>query len=183
MAEGLSSLDKPIGAILHPTCQYWHWVLTGSLSRSLSAVVYAPPVATERFPIRIGARSRVLLRILYGVRSDNAWVDVGEPPDGEVVVSFGRSNLRTRLDNVRRWRIEGPWAWITAIGIRRSIRHADVSFDGSHHGGLRLDFRMPVRWATLQVPAIYVSADDLDGLAGALTARGIPGEDARRGRA
>ena len=61
-----------------------------------------------------------------------------------------------------------------------SIRHRDVSFDGSNHGGVRMDFRTPVRWTIFRVPAIYVSADDLDGLAGALMARGIPGEDARR---
>ena len=89
----------------------------------------------------------------------------------------------TRVGNIGRWRIEGPWRWITAIGIRMSIRHGDVSFDGSHHGGVRLDFRTPVRWSIFRVPAIYVSADDLDGLAAALAARGVTGEDARRGSA
>jgi len=33
------------------------------------------------------------------------------------------------------------------------------------------------------VPAIYVSADDLDAVAAALTARGIAGVDARKPRA
>jgi hypothetical protein len=136
-----------------------------------------PP--TERFPIRVGQRSRFLLRIAFGVRPDNASVELGDGPDAEVVVAFGWFRFRARLDNVARWCIEGPWLWITAIGVRMSLRHRDVSFDGSPHGGVRMDFRSPVKWSVINVPAIYVSADDLDGLAAALAARGIPGEDAR----
>jgi hypothetical protein len=137
-------------------------------------------VTVERFPIRVGARSRLFLRIAFGVRPDAAWIEIGDPPAGPVHVSFGRFAFRTTLDNVTGWRIEGPWLWITAIGVRTSLRHRDVSFDGSPHGGVRLDFREPVRWGFLRVPAIYVSADDLERLAAALTARGIPGTDARR---
>jgi len=41
-----------------------------------------------------------------------------------------------------------------------------------------------VRWGPFKVPAIYVGADDLDGLADELARRDIPGVDARReGRA
>jgi hypothetical protein len=137
---------------------------------------------SERFPIRVGRRSRLLLRLAFGVRPDNAWVELGDGRDAEVVVSFGWFGFRTRLDNVAGWRIEGPWLWITAIGVRMSLRHRDVSFDGSPHGGVRMDFRSPVRWSVINVPAIYVSADDLDGLAAALAARGIPGVDARAAR-
>jgi hypothetical protein len=32
----------------------------------------------------------------------------------------------------------------------------------------------------MQVPVIYGTVEDLEGLAAALAARGIPGEDARR---
>ena len=70
-------------------------------------------------------------------------------------------------------------AWITAIGVRRSVRHGDVSFAGSPHGGVRLDFREPIRWTVFRVPAFYVATDDLEGFAAALAARGHPG----RGRA
>ena len=136
----------------------------------------------QRFPIRVGERSRLFLRLASGVRPENAWVELGDGPDGGVVVSFGWFHFRTRIGNIARWRIEGPWLWITAIGVRMSLRHRDVSFDGSPHGGIRMDFRSPVRWSVFNVPAIYVSADDLDGLAAALAAVGIPGEDARRNR-
>jgi hypothetical protein len=39
-----------------------------------------------------------------------------------------------------------------------------------------------VKWLVFRVPAIYASVDDLDAIAAALTARGIPGEDLRRDR-
>jgi hypothetical protein len=134
-------------------------------------------VATQRFPIRIGRRSAGALRFVFGVRPESAWANVG---DGRLVVRFGRAEFRTELANARRWRIEGPWQWITAIGIRMSIRHRDVSFAGSPHGGVRVDFVHPVRWGPFKVPAIYVGADDLEAFAAALSVAGIDGEDARR---
>lgn len=137
-------------------------------------------MAIERFPIRIGARSRLLLRVLFGVRPDRASLELGDGPDGDVVVRFGRATFRTPLANVASWRLEGPWLWITAIGIRMSFRSREVSFDGSPHGGVRLDFHRRVHWLVIDVPAIYASADDLDAVAAALTARGITGVDARK---
>ena len=83
------------------------------------------------------------------------------------------------MANVARWQIEGPFHWITAIGVRMSIRHGDVTFGGSPHGGVRIDFTTPVHWTIFNVPAIYVPADDLEGLAAELERRGIPGRDIR----
>jgi len=139
-------------------------------------------MASEQFPIRIGARSRLLLRVLFGVRPDRASLQLGDVPGGEVVVRFGWATFRTPLANVAGWRLEGPWKWITAIGIRVNWLHRDVSFDGSPHGGVRLDFNRKVHWLVIDVPAIYVSADDLDAVAAALAARGIAGIDARKAR-
>jgi hypothetical protein len=102
-------------------------------------------------------------------------VDVND----EIDVRFGRFRLRTPIANIASWRIEGPFRWITAIGIRRSVRHADVSFAGSPHGGVRMDFKEPVAWGFLRAPAIYVGVDDLDGFAAELARRGIAGTDAR----
>ena len=129
------------------------------------------------YPIRIGGRSAGLLRIVFGVTPERAWATA---EDEEVVARFGRFEFRVAISNISGWRIEGPWRWFTAIGVRRSIRDGDVSFAGSPRGGVRLDFRTPVRWTFLRVPAFYVGVEDLAGFAAALTERGIPGEDARR---
>ena len=132
-------------------------------------------MTVRHFPIRVGRRSRPLLR-LFGVGAENAFVDVDDALDAH----FGRFRVRTPLTNIASWRIEGPWLWITAIGVRMSIRHRDVTFGGSPRGGVRVDFRDPVRLGPFRVPALYVTVEDLDGLAAALTERGISGEDARR---
>lgn len=131
-----------------------------------------PPL---EFPFRIGHRSRPLLR-LFGVRPGNAYVLV----DDAMEARFGAFRINTPLANIVSWRIEGPWRWVTAIGVRRSIRHGDLTFGGSHRGGVRVDFRDPVRLGSLRVPALYMTVEDVEGLAATLMARGIPGEDARR---
>ena len=129
-----------------------------------------------RYPIRIGSKSAPLLRVVFGVTADRAWASV----DAETVtVRFGRFELRAPVANVTGWRIEGPWRWITAIGIRLSIRHRDISFAGSPRGGVRLDLVTPVRWGPLSIPAIYAGVEDLEGFADELSQLGIPGEDAR----
>jgi hypothetical protein len=114
---------------------------------------------------------------LFGVRADNAYVDL----DGEFDARFGRARLRTPVANIASWRIEGPWRWVTAIGVRRSIRHGDITFGGNHHGGVRVNFRERVRFGPFRVPALYVTVADMEGLAAVLAERGIPSEDARRG--
>ena len=132
-------------------------------------------MAGQTFPIRIGSRSLPLLR-LFGVRAGNAFVVV----DDELDAHFGFFRIRTPVANITSWRIEGPWLWITAIGVRRSVRHGDVTFGGSPRGGVRVDFRERVRSGPFRIPALYVTVEDLEGLAAALVARGIPGTDARK---
>jgi hypothetical protein len=134
----------------------------------------------RRFAVRLGPRSALILR-LFGVRGqETAYVELS---DIELVARFGWWEARTPVANIASWRIEGPWRWITAIGVRWSIRHHDLSFGGSHRGGVRLDFRQPIKVGRLHPPALYVSVEDLGGLAAALGALGIPGEDARSGSA
>jgi hypothetical protein len=125
----------------------------------------------DRFPIRIGRRSRLMLRVLFGVRPETAYVHLGAD---DVDARFGWFRLRTPMANVVSWRIEGPWLWITAIGVRMSIRHRDVTFGGSHHGGVRLDFANRVPFLFYRTTALYVTVEDLVGLGAALSARGVP---------
>jgi hypothetical protein len=118
------------------------------------------------------------LLYLFGVRPGNAYVDL----DGELDARFGFYRVRTPISNIASWRIEGPWLWITAIGVRTSLRHRDVTFGGSHRGGVRVNFKEPVRFLFFGTPALYVTVEDLEGFAAALAERGIDGEDARKQR-
>jgi hypothetical protein len=129
------------------------------------------------FGVRRGLKTQTLLR-LFGVKGvENAFVDV----DGvRLTARFGFAQVQVPLSNISGWRIEGPWPWVTAIGIRMSIRHADLSFAGSPRGGVRLDFKEPVPYGPLRpLPALYVGVEDLEGLAAVLSTHGIPVMDAR----
>jgi hypothetical protein len=89
--------------------------------------------------------------------------------------------VTTPVANVASWRIEGPWHWITAIGVRRSIRRGDIAFDGTHTGGVRIDFHEAVPFGPFHQTALYVTVADLEGFAAALASLGIAGTDARTG--
>ena len=130
----------------------------------------------KRYPMRVGRRSAPLLRVLFGVTPARAWAQIA---DGLVSARFGWWRFQVPISQVSGWRIEGPWRWITAIGVRRGIRHGDVSFAGSPHGGVRLDFHTPARWGIVRPPAFYLGVDDLEGFAAEFSALGIPGRDAR----
>lgn len=116
---------------------------------------------------------------LWTATPETAYAEIGD----ELEIRFGRIRFRTPVSNIARWRIEGPFVWVRAIGIRRSLRGGDVSFAGAAHGGVRVDLVEPVRWGPFRVPAVWVGADDLEGFAAELARRGIPGVDARRRRA
>jgi hypothetical protein len=132
--------------------------------------------AVRRFPILVGRRSQLVL-LLFGVRPGNAHVDLG---DGLLDARFGFFRFTTPIANLASWRLEGPWLWITAIGVRMSIRHRDLTFAGTNRGGVRVDFRQPVRAWGIGVPALYLTVADLEGFAAALTEIGVTGRDARK---
>lgn len=117
-----------------------------------------------------------MLRILFGVRRGNAYVDLSAD---ELHVSFGYFHFRVPVSNLAKWRIEGPWLWITAIGLRRGWS-GDLTFSGTRGPGVRVDFHHSEHRSILRIPRIYLAVADLDGLAAALTDLGINGEDARR---
>jgi hypothetical protein len=133
-------------------------------------------MVTRRFPIHVAQRARLVL-LLFGVRPSNAYVELG---DDELDAHFGFFRFRTPMCNLTSWRIEGPWRWITAIGVRLSIRHRDLTFGGTNRGGVRVDFKEPVRMGGMRIPALYLTVEDLEGFAAALAERGLPGRDARK---
>jgi hypothetical protein len=134
-----------------------------------------PVVTPQRFPIQIGRRSQLVL-LLFGVRPTNAYVDLG---DDELDAHFGFFRFRTPTSNLTSWQIDGPWRWITAIGVRFSVRDHDLTFGGTNRGGVRVDFTEPVPMWSIRVPALYLTVDDLEGFAAALTKRGLQGSDTR----
>lgn len=133
-------------------------------------------MTATRFPFRLGPRSWPILRV-FGVRgTQDAYVDLGATT---FTARFGRFEVTTPLANLTSWSIEGPWRWITAIGVRRSIRHGDITFGGSPRGGVRVDLRAPVKVGPFHAPALYVTVEDLAGLGAALATAGVPGRDRR----
>jgi len=139
-------------------------------------VIDQPKTGVKRFPIRIGKRSAPLLLVLFGARDSNSYVEVNST---ELYARFGLYHLHVPLSNVAGWRIEGPWLWITAIGMRRGWS-GDLTFAGNRGPGVRIDFRNAEARSILRIPRLYVTVADLDGLGQALTELGIKGEDARR---
>lgn len=129
-----------------------------------------------RYPIRIDRRHRWML-LPWRVDDTDAEVRL---EGGEMIARFGSAGMRTPISNIVSWQISGPYRWFMALGVRRSVRHGDVTFGGSPHGGVRMDFRERIRWTILRVPALYVTVDDLEGFAAELSGRGIPGADIRR---
>ena len=128
----------------------------------------------HRFAFRLGRRTRLVLRV-FGVKPGNAYVDLGDTLDAR----FRFFRFQTPSSNLVSWRIEGPWRWITAVGVRLSWRQRDLTFGGTSEGGVRLDLREPVAWHGRQIDALYLTVDDSAGFTAALTERGLPGIDAR----
>ena len=54
-------------------------------------------MATTRYPIRIGARSRLFLRVAFGVTPDRAWAEIS---DEAVTSGSAGSGSRRPLANV-----------------------------------------------------------------------------------
>jgi hypothetical protein len=77
----------------------------------------------------------------------------------------------------------GPYHWWKAIGPRGSLADHGFTFGSSTRDGVCLCFR---DWVSSdyvrggRMEALTVTVDDPDGLARALEARGIAGEDLRR---
>jgi hypothetical protein len=134
--------------------------------------------ATTRtwFAIRLDRGARPLL-LAFGVRPRTAWLRI--EPD-RIVSRFGFSRAEIPFADIERWSITGPYRWWRALGIRKAVTKPELTYGGSSHGGVGLHLRRPVRIARIQVRDFYVTVDDLEGLAAALTARGIEGEDRRR---
>ena len=136
-------------------------------------------MTARTFPLLLGRRSRPLLR-LFGVHSA---VDAYVAVDDRLDARFGRFSIHTPVTNIARWRIDGPWLWLRAIGVRIGWRRRDLTFAGTNRGGVRLDFVERVPFGPIRVTALYVAVADLEGFGAYLTELGIPRSDAPTMRA
>ena len=130
----------------------------------------------ERFPLRMRHRWRPFLLPFGVTHGRRAWIELD---DKRVRARFGWARVDQPLANVERWAITGPYRSWRALGMRWTVGKWDVTFGSDVHGGVRLDFRQPFRLLGVNHPALYVTADDLEGLGDALRRRGIPGGDQR----
>lgn len=133
------------------------------------------------FPLRLVAPWRWPLRAI-GVRPGAAQLEL--TANGLVVATFGQLRVETTLDNVRGYRLTGPYRWWRAIGPRGSLADHGFTFGTSTHGGVCLCFRnwVPTRYVRGgHLEALTVTVEDLEDLARELHARGVEGTDERRG--
>ncbi|CAN5559785.1 hypothetical protein BH23CHL7_BH23CHL7_11250 [soil metagenome] len=81
------------------------------------------------------------------------------------------------LGSIDRWEIQGPYRWWSALGVRGMPGRPEITFGGSAHGGVAIFLRDPIpRWWWIRdLREIYLTVDDLEGLATELERRGIPG--------
>ncbi len=136
--------------------------------------------STESFPLRADRPWSWLLRVI-GVRPGAAQLELTE--DDRLVATFGRLGVETPLANVSGYRLTGPYRWWKAIGPRGSLVGHDFTFGTSARGGVCLCFHQWVPSGYVRggrMEALTVTVEDVDGLARALEARGIRGEDHRR---
>ncbi len=134
---------------------------------------------SEAFPLRLAMPWRWPLRLI-GVRPGVAQVELTAV--GNLVATFGRLRVETPIANVCGYRLTGPYRWWKAIGPRGSLADHGFTFGGSAHGGVCLSFREWVSSSYVRggrLEALTVTVDDVDGLARALEARGVSGEDQR----
>lgn len=133
----------------------------------------------ETFALRSTRPWRWPLRLI-GVRRGAAQVEL--TIDGRMVATFGRLTVETPIANICGYRLTGPYRWWKAIGPRGSGADHGFTFGTSTHGGVCLCFREWVASRYVrggQLEALTVTVEDVDGLARALEARGITGEDQR----
>jgi hypothetical protein len=134
---------------------------------------------TLTFALRLARPWRWLLRPI-GVRDGAAAVVLS---DDRLAARFGTLGVETDLGNVCGFKLTGPYRWWRAIGPRGSLADSGFTFGSSTHGGVCICFREWIPCGYVRggrMEALTVTVDDVDGLARALEARGIPGEDLRR---
>ena len=110
-------------------------------------------------------------RVLFGVKPDNAYVDLGDELDAR----FGYGHFRTPVSNIRLLADRGP------VALDHGDRHPAqdprrrLLLRRRATGGVRVDFREPVPGLRIfRTPALYVTVEDPEGFAAALRSAASP---------
>jgi hypothetical protein len=118
------------------------------------------------------ARSYRALSRPFGVKPENAWVEVGEKT---LEVRFGPWRLSTPLKNVSGTAVTGPYAlWKTAGPARLAVTDRGLTFATNGVRGVRISFREPVLgiepFGVIRHPELTVTVADVEALKSLLSA-------------
>ena len=123
---------------------------------------------SERFfPYRFDDRWKPLFVTLRVKRDDGVTIT----DDGRLIITYGWARIETTVDNVDHIDITGPHRWYTAVGLRLSLRDDGITFGTNHRRGVCIGFveKVPKVIGFRDHSAVWVSVDDPEGLAAALT--------------
>ena len=123
-------------------------------------------MTTKHFPYRLDKRWAALFLAL-GV-GDEDGVDISD--NGDLLATYGRSSVKTTLDNVDHTVVTGPHRWYTAVGLRLSFTDDGLTFGTNHHTGLSIAFvgKIPRVVGPRDHSTLWVSVADPKGLAAAI---------------
>ena len=125
-----------------------------------------------RFPFAF-AQPYLLTARPFGVRPENAWVEVGERT---LRARFGRWLVETPLANITGVSITGPYRFIKTAGPPRlGITDRGLTFATNGERGVCIEFARPVwgfdRLGLIRHPNLTVTVDDVQRLATLLSGR------------
>jgi hypothetical protein len=127
----------------------------------------------QEFPFRF-ERAYRLAALPFGVTPHNAMITLS---DSRLRVRFGPWHVSTRLENITKVSITGPYAVIKTAGpARLTLSDRGLTFATNRERGVFLEFAAPIPGIAptgrLRHPNLTVTAADCDALARALRQRG-----------
>lgn len=135
---------------------------------------------TRHFPYLLDKRWNALF-LLLGVRAADG---VTVSAKGELIATYGRFKVSTRLDNIDHTVVTGPHRWYTAVGLRLSLTDDGITFGTNHRKGLSIAFvkKVPRVIGLRKHSTLWVSVADPEGLAKAIGKQVAPRAHRRTAR-
>ena len=120
----------------------------------------------KHFPYRLDTRWTALFFAL-GVSDKDGVSITGK---GELIATFGRFKVKTKIDNIDHTLVTGPHRWYTAVGLRLSLANDGLTFGTNHRRGLSIAFveKIPRVIGLKKHSMLWVSVADPEGLAAAI---------------